>query len=119
MASQTEGLVLSDVIKFEEESRFSREVLTLAASQTISMGEVLQASGDNVVALASAASASAVALEAVTTGVGVTSDILCAVRHCVLTRENLTYNSEDEDDTDAVLKALGMVVRQNAVHDEA
>ncbi len=119
MASQAEGLVLTDVVKYEAPSRYSRRIMTLAISQTISLGEVLEMSSTSVVALATAASAVAIALEAVTTGAGATANILCLVRHGVTIRENLTYNSEDEDETDAALRAVGIEVRTNAVHDES
>lgn len=119
MASQLEGNNISDIIKYEAGFDFSREVKTLALNQTVSLGEVLEPDSDNVKVLATAANATCVALEAVTTGAVDTAKILCAVRHCILVRENLTYNSEDEDDTDAILAALGIVVRENFIHDES
>lgn len=110
MASQSEGLVIGDVILLEGDMHYSRETLTLATSQIITLGEILEPDSANVKALAVAANATAIALEAVTTTTA-TAEILCLVRHGIVNQSNLGYNAQAAAATNAALKALGIVVR--------
>lgn len=108
MATLTEDLVIGDVVKMEERMAFSREVLTLATSQTISLGEVLEPDSAYVKAGAVAGNISAIALEAVTT-TSATADILCLVRHGIVDIDRMTLNSLTEADVVTQLKTLGIV----------
>ena len=41
MSSQNQGNTLQDILKWEEENRHSREIVTVLSGQNLSMGEVI------------------------------------------------------------------------------
>ena len=47
----TEQVYLGDLLKYEEESRYSRDVITVAAGQNLKLGAVLGMLGNKAVAL--------------------------------------------------------------------
>ena len=50
--SETEGMVGGDIVKFEVDSRYSREICTVLASQTLAIGSVCQGGAAAKIAVA-------------------------------------------------------------------
>lgn len=106
---KNEGLYPSDVIKWEEEDRYSREVLTIAPSETIVIGQVLEKFSGGYGAVKTAGNAKAIALSAVTTGSGETMDIVCLVREAKVITDNLSYGQLNKAEVMAALKTVGII----------
>lgn len=116
--SVSEGLYQDDIVLYEPPMDYARKLVTIAASQTISRGEILELSGSDYIAVATAGNAVAIALEAVTT-TGATATIVALVRNCVVKYEGLTYNSLTEATVNAALEAKGIVVRTGPTYTTA
>ena len=111
MTTETEGLYPSDVISWEEDNFYSREKVTIAASQTVVLGSILQDAGGGAYEICDCeADALAIALAPVTTGSGETAEIPALVREAKVLADGLCYLCLCKTDVDAALKALGIVV---------
>jgi len=115
MAELNEGRVIGDLIKFEEDQRYSREIVTINASNTIIIGTPLMPVGDGLakVTIGNEALVTAVALEAVTTDAESTAQIIAVVRHAIIIEDFLDVGTATLADVVAALTALGIVCRDD------
>ena len=114
MAALTQTPKAGDVVKYEAPFGFSRDKGTIAASQTVRVGSVLDGAVTALSVCTTGAAASAIALEAVTTGSGETAEIPVLVRHAVCAEEYVHFgslNSGNVTAAKAALKALGVLIR--------
>lgn len=125
MASITEGNYLNDWLKWEQESRYSREKVTIAASQTIVTGRVLgkiTASGQYAIfdqdAVDGTETAAGIAVGEYTTGAGETCEGVAIVRDALVVEDNLVFESDidaaEQAAAMASLKTLGIITREEA-----
>lgn len=112
MSSNTEPLVLSDVIKMEGPNYYSRDILTAGDGSVLNIGFVAMlsgtGSGTRMIRCSATASATAICLENLGTLTEDTSAIF-AVRHCMYDANNVNYNSLSAAPIDARFKVLGMI----------
>lgn len=113
MSTITEGLVVSDVVKYEAGGRYSRENRTVAESQTLVVGSLVELSGGEVIKLSvTEANCIGVMLTAVTTGAGATAPCVVLERHAIVNKDSLNYEDADsESGADTQLIALGIIPR--------
>jgi len=106
----TEGLRAgSDIIKYEAPCRYSRKKVTISDGEVVAIGSILEKDGDEWIVCTTAANAAGIALEAASPD-GDSADIVAIVRHAIVISDNLDYNSVDEDDINAALEDLGIVI---------
>lgn len=121
--NSTEKNRISDVVKFEENHRYSRDVVTVASNQTFALGEVFgfNATGQAVAYDDTAPDgdvATGVMLEDVTT-TAATKKAVALRRHAEVVRSGLkfkgTVTTPQQNNAIADLAALGILVRDEAV----
>jgi hypothetical protein len=115
MTTYTEGRHSAEFILSEASGGRSREEGTLAASQTISAGELLMLSGTTLVEYdgETASTPVGIAINAHTTAAGVTESISYIARDAEVNGNLLTYPdlSSGKEDADVLLADLGIIVR--------
>lgn len=125
MANTTEGTYLNDFLRWEQDNHYSRDKVTIAASQTITKGEVLgkiTASGYYAVFNQDASdgteTAAGIALGDYTTGEGETLSGVALVRDAIVVEEYLTFPSDitsgEQATAMASLKTLGIITKTEA-----
>lgn len=114
MASDVETKQIGDIILWEGDMRYSREMVTVKTGATILIGEVCGDSTGITPLVADAGTpsdtaATVIALEAITSA-GAGAQILCAVRMCIYNKDQVTYGAATTvAQADTALKALGMI----------
>jgi hypothetical protein len=117
MATLTEGLYPSDIIKWEEEDRYSREEALISASQTIVLGALLEPDGGSYKVATCASNVCAIALAPVITAGGeVTTKIPILRRHAKVITDKLTLGGLTLSLVVAALKANSEIVAEDAVN---
>ncbi len=126
MALLETAIVASDWLKYEADSYFSRETVTIASGAgALKSGTVLAtitASGKYTVAAASGSDGTQTAVGVLLFPVDATSADKSAViirRHAIVSHNGLTYGTSINDSTkraaaNAQLKAVGILVREGA-----
>lgn len=126
MANLTERNYVGDVVKYEAENRYSRDVITVASGQgVLKLGTVLAAltaSGKFVVAAATGADGSQTAKAVLLEDIDATAADVKTVglgRHATVSRAGLIYGATINDATkraaaEAQLAAVGILVREGA-----
>jgi len=110
----TQGLDDGDIIFYEAPNGHSRITYPVAQSTTIARGELIELNTGNAIPLATAGNVVGVALHAVSTGSGETSELQAlALGPAGLKFGALDYNSQTRSTVDAALLARGI-----RVHDE-
>ena len=120
MTAYTEGDNIGDVLKWEEDSRYSREIVPLGGTDTVTIGSVLgRVTATGVYGSLDAAStiglqtAAAISLENKTTTAAAT--VLVARRACVVDADALNwpsgFTSVDKVAPSKVLNDAGIVIR--------
>lgn len=110
MSTLNEGNTIGDVLKWEENMRFSREVRTLAANTTYAIGTVCKGTATMTpLGSGDAASATGVCLTAINTDSTGTQRGVFAVRNCQVDTNFLAYGGANQGTTNATLKALNIV----------
>lgn len=122
-AVNTEPGRLSDWLVFEEDGRYSRDVVTVAANQTLKCGAVvgMNAAGTQVVEYDNTdpdgGSAVGIMVEAVTTGAATANGVMVA-RHARIAPSALVWKTgllqADKDAALADLKAKGILAATEA-----
>jgi hypothetical protein len=124
MASMTESYRLPDFLKWEEDNRYSREKVTVASGETLSVGEVVgrvTATGKIVAIDFSATDGSETAYgimaadcdasDGDTAGVAIVRDALISDDHLIWPSG---ATSSDKSDALATLAGKGIIVRDEA-----
>jgi phosphoheptose isomerase len=111
----SEGTVIGDVVKFEEDQMYSRKTCSVGTSQTLVIGTICETSGGNKIIVGTAANADSICLEAVVT-TGSVGEALFLVRHAQVVDTNLDYNGETAATVNAALEALGIVVQDGLTY---
>ena len=118
---ETEPKYVADVVAFEEDGRYSREVLSVTApvGADIDIGTALASSdGTNYVSATgigvdgvTAATNAAVLLEKLTAGT--TAKVLCLVRHATVKRQGLAFDAglTVQPAIEALLDGQGIIIR--------
>jgi hypothetical protein len=125
MSVLTNELTLGDLLKYEEESLYSRDQVTVAAGQNLRIGTVLGRVDANgkVKALDPAATdgtqiATAVLLQSVDATTGDKSSGIAATRQAIVAYHALVWpvaiTAEEKATATAQLEAVGILVRQGA-----
>lgn len=119
MASNVEAKNAGDVVIWEADFRYSREMRTVKTGATIVIGDVLGDDTGLTPLVADAGppadtDAEAIALEAITSAAA-SAQILCLVRTAVYNIDQATYGAAStQAQADAALLALGLVGRLEA-----
>ena len=119
MASDVEAKQIGDIILWEGDMRYSRQMMTVKTSATILIGEVCGDSTGITPLVADAGTpsdtdATVIALEGITSAAA-GAKILCAVRLCIYNKDQVTYGAATTvAQADAALLALGMVAYDEA-----
>lgn len=112
MASATEGKMIGDIVHREMSDNHSREVVTIATSQTVVMGSVLMRNAsdqfETLAAVADGVKAEAIALEAVTTTTS-TATCLALKRNAVVDERMLDWGAGTEADAKQSLEGYGIL----------
>lgn len=113
MPIKTESTNISDLVKYEADERYSRDVLPVPAGQTLLLGTLLKSSGANFVAAAADDTVLAgISLEAVTTTAA--SRVTALTRHAVIVESGISYpvgaTAPQKAELKAALLALGIKV---------
>jgi hypothetical protein len=115
MAVKTEGKYSSDVVKFEQDRNFGREVLTEATGQDLAIGDIYRLATGEATIITNGEAANArgvvVAVDAKGNKVG-----LCR-GPAVVIEDNLNYNSSTASTVNTALLARNILVTPS-VHDE-
>ena len=111
MSVQTEQNYPGDLVKYEAPFFYSRETHPVAYSQTLVVGSVCELDTGRMKAVATEANACAICLENVTTPANAYGSAVFLVRHAIVNKAMLGYNSQTASEVDAALKALGILVR--------
>jgi len=125
MSVLTNELTLGDLLKYEEESLYSRDQVTVAAGQNLRIGTVLGRVDANgkVKALDPAANdgtqiATAVLLQSVDATTGDKSSGIAVTRQAIVAHHALVWpaaiTAEEKATATAQLEAVGILVRQGA-----
>lgn len=125
MSVLTNELTLGDLLKYEEESLYSRDQVTVAAGQNLRIGTVLGRVDANgkVKALDPAATdgtqiATAVLLQSVDATTGDKSSGIAVTRQSIVVHHALVWpaaiTAEEKATATAQLEAVGILVRQGA-----
>lgn len=125
MSVLTNELTLGDLLKYEEESLYSRDQVTVAAGQNLRIGTVLGRVDANgkVKALDPAATdgtqiATAVLLQSVDATTGDKSSGIAVTRQSIVAHHALVWpaviTAEEKATATAQLEAVGILVRQGA-----
>lgn len=125
MSVLTNELTLGDLLKYEEESLYSRDQVTVAAGQNLRIGTVLGRVDANgkVKALDPAATdgtqiATAVLLQSVDATTGDKSSGIAATRQAIVAHHALVWpvaiTTEEKATATAQLEVVGILVRQGA-----
>ncbi len=123
MSVLTNELTLGDLLKYEEESLYSRDQVTVAAGQNLRIGTVLgrDAANGKVKALDPAATdgtqiATAVLLQSVDSTTGDKSSGIAVTRQAIVAHHALVWpaaiTAEEKATATAQLEAVGILVRQ-------
>lgn len=123
MATKTKPTVVSDIVAWEEDGAYSRDVVTVAAGQSLALGTVcgvVTASGQvapyDPTKLDGTETATLILLEAVDTTAGAKKAVALA-RHAAIVPSRLVWGSgvtttQHKTDAFASLRALGIIVRE-------
>jgi len=120
MPEKSEPAKLSDLVRYEAPYRFSREVMTVKTGADLAFGEVCKDdTGQAPLAGTDETDANAIHIgDPITTaGAGATS--LFLVRHCIVSKNELTYSGGVTEATvDSTLKGLGIIPRSEPTKTE-
>lgn len=127
MVTKTEGNYISDVVKYEADNHYSRDLITVASGAgVLKIGTVLgkvTASGKYEAADPVAATGEEVAVAVLLEDVDATSadvtEVVALVRHAVVNRNNLVWGATIDDSTKRAtavgeLEAVGILAREGA-----
>ncbi|MBF0141093.1 MAG: head decoration protein [Magnetococcales bacterium] len=124
MAALTEPNNLGDLLKYEEDNRFSRDIVTVASGRSLKIGEVVSiktADGKAYALAPAAADGTEVAVGVLLQDANATSSDLEAV---MAARDSIVYSgaivwpvgitTNQKATATAQLKALGVLIREGA-----
>ena len=116
MPTQAENKTISDLVKFEEEQRFSREVVTIPAGTTVAIGTLLKpgSGGTFVPVLAADTAVSSISLAAVTAAT-VPTKIPVLARMATLVDTGIAYPLGATAPQKAALKAAVLAMSAGTI----